>query len=226
MPQSRRGRVRRAKAEAITEVAADSAPETARRHAGAQQAARPDVLEEALEHLVRGIVEHPDDVQVGSRGLRRGRVLEVRVHPDDLGQGHRPGRTHRQGAAHRDRLAGRQQLRPGRPAGYRRGPLAAMQLVVGRITRPHGVRGELAVEVRTDDPELRLAAGAVLATEPAAAGPLTVAAHALALRQAAASHSTAFTTGTRPTSCAACCWSWIRPTSRTSPIRTSSAIIS
>jgi 16S rRNA processing protein RimM len=50
-----------------------------------------------------------------------------------------------------------------------------MQLVVGRITRPHGVRGELVVEVRTDDPELRLAAGAVLATDPAAAGPLTVA---------------------------------------------------
>jgi 16S rRNA processing protein RimM len=49
-----------------------------------------------------------------------------------------------------------------------------MQLVVGRIARPHGVRGELAVEVRTDDPELRLVAGAVLATEPAAAGPLTV----------------------------------------------------
>jgi 16S rRNA processing protein RimM len=49
-----------------------------------------------------------------------------------------------------------------------------MQLAVGRILRPHGVRGELVVEVRTDDPELRLAAGAVLATEPAAAGPLTV----------------------------------------------------
>jgi 16S rRNA processing protein RimM len=49
-----------------------------------------------------------------------------------------------------------------------------MQLVVGRIARPHGVRGELTVEVRTDDPELRLAAGSVLATEPAAAGPLTV----------------------------------------------------
>ncbi len=49
-----------------------------------------------------------------------------------------------------------------------------MQLVVGRISRPHGVRGELTVEVRTDDPEMRLAAGAVLATEPAAAGPLTV----------------------------------------------------
>ena len=51
-----------------------------------------------------------------------------------------------------------------------------MQLVVGRITRPHGVRGELTVEVRTDDPELRLAPGAVLATEPAGVGPLTVAA--------------------------------------------------
>jgi 16S rRNA processing protein RimM len=50
-----------------------------------------------------------------------------------------------------------------------------MQLVVGRITRPHGVRGELTVEVRTDDPQLRLATGAVLATEPASAGPLTVA---------------------------------------------------
>jgi 16S rRNA processing protein RimM len=49
-----------------------------------------------------------------------------------------------------------------------------MQLAVGRVLRPHGVRGELVVEVRTDDPELRLAAGAVLATEPAAAGPLTV----------------------------------------------------
>ena len=50
-----------------------------------------------------------------------------------------------------------------------------MQLLVGRIARPHGVRGELVVEVRTDDPELRLAVGTVLATEPAAAGPLTVA---------------------------------------------------
>jgi predicted RNA-binding protein YlqC (UPF0109 family) len=44
------------------------------------------VLEEALEHLVRGIVQFPDDVQVASRSLRRGNVLEVRVHPDDLGK--------------------------------------------------------------------------------------------------------------------------------------------
>ena len=44
------------------------------------------MLEEALDHLVRGIVDHPDDVQVDLRSLRRGRVLEVRVHPDDLGK--------------------------------------------------------------------------------------------------------------------------------------------
>ncbi|HZC40769.1 MAG TPA: RNA-binding protein [Streptosporangiaceae bacterium] len=44
------------------------------------------MLEEALEHLVKGIVEHPDDVSVAGRVQRRGRVLEVRVHPDDLGK--------------------------------------------------------------------------------------------------------------------------------------------
>jgi predicted RNA-binding protein YlqC (UPF0109 family) len=44
------------------------------------------VLEEALEHLVRGIVDHPDDVTVDLVDSRRGRRLEVRVHPDDLGR--------------------------------------------------------------------------------------------------------------------------------------------
>lgn len=44
------------------------------------------MLEEALEHLVRGIVDNPEDVAVRRREGRRGRVLEVRVHPDDLGK--------------------------------------------------------------------------------------------------------------------------------------------
>jgi predicted RNA-binding protein YlqC (UPF0109 family) len=44
------------------------------------------MLEDALEHLVRGIVDHPDEVQVDLRTLRRGRVLEVRVNPEDLGK--------------------------------------------------------------------------------------------------------------------------------------------
>ena len=44
------------------------------------------MLAEALEHLVRGIVDNPDDVEVSSRTNRRGELLEVRVHPDDLGR--------------------------------------------------------------------------------------------------------------------------------------------
>ena len=44
------------------------------------------VLEEALEHLVKGIVDHPDDVRVDMTTGRRGRTLQVRVHPDDLGK--------------------------------------------------------------------------------------------------------------------------------------------
>jgi len=37
-----------------------------------------------------------------------------------------------------------------------------MRLVVARIGRAHGIRGEVTVEVRTDAPEQRLGAGAVL----------------------------------------------------------------
>jgi predicted RNA-binding protein YlqC (UPF0109 family) len=44
------------------------------------------VLEEALEHLVRGIVDHPDDVRVDMIDNRRGQRLEIRVHPEDLGR--------------------------------------------------------------------------------------------------------------------------------------------
>ena len=44
------------------------------------------MLQEALSHLVRGIVTNPDDVQVDMVSTRRGRVLEIRVHPEDLGK--------------------------------------------------------------------------------------------------------------------------------------------
>lgn len=45
------------------------------------------MIEQALDHLVRGIVDHPDDVSVRLREQRRGgRLYEVRVHPDDLGR--------------------------------------------------------------------------------------------------------------------------------------------
>ena len=44
------------------------------------------MLEEALGHLVRGIVDSPDDVSVRTRSGRRGTTLEVRVNPDDMGR--------------------------------------------------------------------------------------------------------------------------------------------
>ncbi|MQY03046.1 ribosome maturation factor RimM [Actinomadura macrotermitis] len=47
-------------------------------------------------------------------------------------------------------------------------------LVIGRIGRPHGIRGDLTIDVRTDDPEYRFAPGSRIATDPAAAGPLVV----------------------------------------------------
>jgi predicted RNA-binding protein YlqC (UPF0109 family) len=44
------------------------------------------VLEAAVEHLVKGVVAHPEDVQVGMRTHRQGRTLSIRVHPEDLGK--------------------------------------------------------------------------------------------------------------------------------------------
>jgi 16S rRNA processing protein RimM len=47
-------------------------------------------------------------------------------------------------------------------------------VVVGRIGRPHGVRGLATVEVRTDDPDLRFAPGTALTTDPPERGPITI----------------------------------------------------
>jgi 16S rRNA processing protein RimM len=46
-----------------------------------------------------------------------------------------------------------------------------MRLIVGRIGRPHGIRGEVIVGVRTDEPDLRFAVGAVLDVERTLSGP-------------------------------------------------------
>ncbi|MFW0111983.1 RNA-binding protein [Rothia sp. CCM 9417] len=54
------------------------------------------MLADALEHLVRGIVDNPEDVKVRAKTGRRGETLEVSVHPDDLGRViGRSGRTAR-----------------------------------------------------------------------------------------------------------------------------------
>jgi 16S rRNA processing protein RimM len=46
-----------------------------------------------------------------------------------------------------------------------------MDLVVGRVVKAHGVTGEVTVEVRTDDPESRFAAGTALRARPPGDGP-------------------------------------------------------
>ncbi|GAA2523272.1 RNA-binding protein [Rarobacter incanus] len=54
------------------------------------------MLADALEHLVRGIVDHPDDVSVTTKRTQRLEILQVHVHPDDLGRViGRSGRTAR-----------------------------------------------------------------------------------------------------------------------------------
>ena len=70
------------------------------------------MLADALEHLVRGIVSNPDDVSVLDKDVRRGRMLEVRVHPEDIGKV--IGRSGRTATALRTvigALAGRDQIR-------------------------------------------------------------------------------------------------------------------
>ncbi|WP_040165234.1 RNA-binding protein [Microbacterium gorillae] len=44
------------------------------------------MLSAALEHIVTGIVDHPDQVRIDSSTSSRGEVLAVHVHPDDRGR--------------------------------------------------------------------------------------------------------------------------------------------
>lgn len=70
------------------------------------------MLAEALEHLVQGIVAHPDDVRIRDKDMRYGRMLEVRVHPEDVGKViGRQGRTATALRTVLQALAGREQVR-------------------------------------------------------------------------------------------------------------------
>lgn len=64
-------------------------------------------------------------------------------------------------------LSGRLYPEPVETTGAPGGP-ATIDVVVGRIGKPHGLRGEVTVDVRTDEPERRYAVGAVLRAEPPA----------------------------------------------------------
>lgn len=44
--------------------------------------------------------------------------------------------------------------------------METIEVVVGRIGKPHGIRGEVTIDVRTDEPERRFTVGAVLRAQP------------------------------------------------------------
>ncbi len=70
------------------------------------------MLAEALEHLVRGIVDRPEDDKVMVKTNRRSDIIEVRVHQDDLGRViGRQGRTARALRTVIAALAGGEQVR-------------------------------------------------------------------------------------------------------------------
>lgn len=66
------------------------------------------MIDEALEHLVKGIVDNPEEVTVSEKNGRRGQTLEVRVNPEDIGKViGRNGRTARSLRTVVSALAGR-----------------------------------------------------------------------------------------------------------------------
>ncbi|WP_455428555.1 RNA-binding protein [Klenkia terrae] len=97
------------------------------------------MLEEALEHLVKGIVDNPDDVAVDLIDGRRGKTLEVRVHPEDLGKV--IGRGGRTAKALRQVMTGVGGAACGStsstPTGAEHHPAPAGQLTGHRGGRPH-----------------------------------------------------------------------------------------
>ena len=117
------------------------------------------MLAAALEHLVKGIVDNPDDASVTERSTSRGDLLEIHVHPDDLG-----------------RVIGRsgEQLRHFAPWSTllptaRRFALmwwtaisSKTKLRVGRLVKAHGLKGAIKLELYTDSPTERFKPGQLL----------------------------------------------------------------
>lgn len=52
--------------------------------------------------------------------------------------------------------------------------MTRQRLTVARLGKPHGLRGEIALDLRTDIPDERFLDGSVFETVPASAGPLTI----------------------------------------------------
>jgi hypothetical protein len=138
------------------------------------------VLESALEHLVKGIVDNPDDVTVDLVSNRRGRTLEVRVNPEDLGKVIGRNGPHRQGAAHgHDRRSAARgaastsstPTRSAKSAPTPPGPTTSSWSGGSVARRASRARSPSRSARR---PRGAVRRGAVLLTRPAERGPLTV----------------------------------------------------
>src|ERR687898_468472 len=114
-------------------------------------------MRDVVVYLARALVDDPDRVTVEELPGARAVTYEVRTAPDDVGKliG-RGGRTVK---------ALRRVVKAAAPPG---------RLVVGRVLRPHGLRGELSVELHSDAPE-RFSPGVELgAGDPDGPGPLAM----------------------------------------------------
>ncbi len=118
------------------------------------------VVVDAVEHLVRGIVDNPDDVRVDMVTSRRGRTVEVQCTPMTWARSSgaaaaRPLRCGPWSQASVGAVFASTWWTPTSSVGF-------MDLVVGRVVKAHGITGELVVEVRTDDPDARFFPGVAL----------------------------------------------------------------
>ena len=111
-------------------------------------------MKELVEEIAKALVDHPDGVQVRAVEGEQVTVLELRVHPEDLGKSNRPARPDGQIHSHHpgsSRHENAEALHAGNPRVVPPEPFAALTLA--RVLRPWGRRGEVAAEILTDFPE-------------------------------------------------------------------------
>ena len=122
------------------------------------------VVKDLLEYLAREIVDEPDAVEVDREPRRPRHPALAPRRARRHGQGHRSGRAHRPRPPSRD-PRGRHAHRRARLRGDRRLTMEPEPtVVVGRITRAHGVQGEVSVLVLSEVPG-RFDDGAVVCLE-------------------------------------------------------------
>ena len=141
--RSRAGRGRRSREPRPVEAAEPSRPTEAGRGSAEPSRRRPrPEVKELVEFLCRELVDDPDAVRVAESFDERGSTYSVTVGPGELGKVIGRGGPHRQGDPH-GRPRGRVAPEPRGPRRLRGLRWTSRRSSVGRIAKPHGVRGEL-----------------------------------------------------------------------------------